>query len=202
MSSTSSLYPSIIAVSGKIGTGKDHLVVNVICPYLKSIGKTWQIISFADHLKMLTHSRDKIAYHRLFVKKDTESRRALQDRGTLERAENPNVFIDVLKCSMRLARDRGVDVVIVPDLRYQNEFDVLYSCGAISFRIDAPNRNKDKLLSEANGDEGSASIIASHRSEIDLDGCKDFNYKLNNDYANESDITRQLTEILDSLYPR
>jgi guanylate kinase len=200
MSSRSSLYPSILGLSGKIGSGKDYIVQTYILPYLKSIGKTYQIIAFADYLKVVCNVKDRILYTRLFVKKDEESRKTLQTRGTLERVDNPDIFIDVVKCMMRLAFERGVDVVIVPDVRYTNELHFLLRCGATVFRLNAPKRTVHKTLEECGGDSGKASIVSAHKSEIDLDDNREFQYYIDNDYSNSENVGGQIAEILKSLY--
>ena len=189
--------PKILAFSGKIGTGKNYLAETPVFNYLRKTNKNVLILAFADYLKMICHVKDRILYERLFYDKDEESRKALQTRGMLERKENNNVFVEILDCKIRLAFDRKIDVILISDLRFKNEFEFLKNKGSILFRINAPKRNKDKLLKECGGDENKASIIASHISEIDLDNSiKDFHHVLNNDYDNEDNIVFELEKIL------
>lgn len=199
MSSSTIVYPTIIALSGKIGSGKNYLAENTIFNYLRQLNKNVMVLAFADYLKMLCNVKDRILYDRLFIKKDEESRRSLQTRGMLERKENDNIFIEIIECKLRLAFERKIDIVIVPDVRFKNEFKYLKDRGAIIFRINSPRRTKDKLLQEC-GDENKASIISSHISEIDLDNCKEFNHILSNDYENEDNIIYEINTILDGYF--
>lgn len=193
--------PTILAFSGKIGTGKNYLAERPVFQYLRNIRKNVLILAFADYLKMVCHVKDRILYERLFYDKDEQSRKTLQTRGMLERKENDNIFIEILDCKIRLALDRGIDIIIISDLRFKNELKFLKDKGAMLFRINAPKRNTDKLLKECGGDENKASIIASHISEIDLDNStRDFHHVLNNDYENEDNIIVELQNILNVYY--
>ena len=192
-------YPKILAFSGKIGSGKNYLSENQTFNYFRSRNKNVLIIAFADYLKTMCVVKERILYERLFHNKDEESRRTLQTRGMIERKEYDNIFIEVVECNLRLAAERGVDIVIISDLRFKNEFEFLKNIGATLIRIDAPNRSIDKVLKECNGDDKKASILFSHISEIDLDSCNEFDYYLANDYENENDISRELYNILEYL---
>jgi hypothetical protein len=192
--------PTILAFSGKIGTGKNYLAENPVFNYLRALNKNVLIIAFADYLKMVCHVKDRILYERLFYDKDEESRRTLQTRGMLERKENDNIFIEIVDCKIRLAFDRKIDVIIISDLRFKNEFTFLKDKGAILFRINSPKRNKNKLLKECDNNENKASIISSHISEIDLDDVKEFHHYLSNDYENQDNIVKELNVILDKYY--
>ena len=192
--------PEIIAFSGKIGSGKNYLAENTVFNYFRKLNKNVLILAFADYLKMVCNVKDRILYERLFHDKDEESRRALQTRGMLERKENDNIFIEVMDCKIRLAFERKVDIIIISDLRFKNEFSYLKGLNSLLFRVNAPKRTKDKLLKESGGDEKKASIVSSHISEIDLDECKDFDYRLSNDYENEDNIHVEIEKILDKYY--
>jgi hypothetical protein len=192
--------PKILAFSGKIGSGKNYLAENVVFDYLRQKNKNVQIIAFADYLKMICCVKDRILYERLFYDKDEVSRRELQTRGTLERKENKDIFVEILECKIRLAFDRKTDVIIVTDLRIKNEFQFIEKMEGVTFRINAPKRTLDKMMKECGGDKNKVSIVASHMSETDLDDCKKFNHVLSNDYENEENIILQLNEILDRYF--
>jgi hypothetical protein len=189
----------IFAFSGKIGSGKNYLAENPVFDYFRSKNKNVLILAFADYLKVTCNVKDRIIYERLFIDKDVESRKCLQTRGTLERKDNELIYIEAMECYIRLAFDRKIDIVIISDLRYKNEFIFLKHIGATTFRINAPQRTKSKLLKECNNDEKVATIIASHSSEIDLDNYPYFNYYLNNDYSNEDNIVNEIKTILSNI---
>ena len=192
--------PKIIAFSGKIGSGKNYLAEKVVFDYLRKQNKNVLIVAFADHPKITCHVKDGVPYEKLFHDKDEETRKILQTRGMLERKDNDKIFIDIVNCSIRLAFERGVDVVLVTDLRFKNEFQFLKELGATLIRVNAPKRSRDKLLKECNGDEKKADIIASHISEKDLDDCGEFDHYLGNDYKNLTEIKYEIKIILDKYY--
>jgi len=91
----------------------------------------------------------------------------------------------MLECNMRIAFDRNIDAIIIPDLRFQIEFDFLNKKNATLCRINAPTRTEDKMFKECSGDVKSIEEISTHISETDLDKCLDFDYYLDNDYEHE-----------------
>lgn len=190
---------TILAFSGKIGSGKNHIVENIIFPYLKKMGKNVLVLAFADYLKIQCNVKDRILYERLFVDKDIESRKVLQERGTREKTENPKIFIEAMDCMIKMFTSRGIDIILIPDLRFNNEFEFLKSRGAINFRVNAPNRSRDKLLKECEGCKATAGVISSHISEKELDNRTDFNYILDNDYINSLNIETQIKNILNKI---
>jgi len=192
--------PMILAFSGKIGSGKNYLAEKPVYKFLREKNQNVSIIAFADYLKMVCCVKDRILYERLFHDKDEESRRALQTRGMIERKENESIFLEVMECKLRLAYDRGVDVVIISDVRFKNEFEFLHKLGAVLFRINSPKRTHDKLLKECNGDKAKMSIVASHVSETDLDECREFDCYLSNDYENETNIIEELNDLLQDIF--
>lgn len=185
----------IIGISGKIGSGKDYIAREILRFYREK-NKNVLIICFADYLKILCISKDNIPYSRVFVSKDTESRRILQVRGDIERDQDPSIFCKVLENYLKLYEERGVDVVIIPDVRFKNEYNSLRKYGAIIIRINSPRRTRDKMINECAGDESSFNSILIHKSETELDDEKKFDFIIKNDYEDEESIPKIIESML------
>jgi hypothetical protein len=190
----------ILAFSGKIGSGKNYIAETIVFPYLRAKNKNVVILSFADYLKLQCNLKDRILYDRLFVEKDIESRKILQERGTTERKENGKIFIEAMDCMIKMFSQRGVDVILIPDLRFNNEFEFIKNKGGILVRVNSPNRNRDKLLKECEGDKTKADMISSHISERELDNRLDFHYIINNDYVYSLGVENEIKNILNKYF--
>jgi len=168
-----------IAVSGKMGTGKDYIVNNIIKPFIENeLKKTCLIMSFADMIKinlMVHHNKslDELYQNNCF-NKTPEIRRLLQEEGT-EKGRNiygDDIWIKYLYNSSLVHKSRGIDFILIPDLRFKNEYYFLKSLNAIIFRINAPIRNETRLRKESSNEE-EYQKIKNHISEIDLDDIDD-----------------------------
>ena len=189
----------IIAISGKIGSGKDYLA-DIITKECKFRSLNSHRIAFSDPIKVSCYV-DDFSYESLFCKKTEESRRALQTKGMEMRQKDDEIFVKHMKCQLRMALDRGVDVVIVTDLRFKVEFDTLQKLGANMIRLDAPQRTKEKMWEECKGDEEKVVKFSNHISETDLDDeTRVFNYLLNNDYdGRKNEMNREIVDILEHI---
>lgn len=191
----------IIAISGKMGCGKDFITNNYIIPYVQNVlGLKVLQLSFADQLKIITMVKDNIGYNDLYVNKTELSRRLLQINGT-ENARNLNedIWIQYLSNWIEVFKNRGINCFVIPDLRFLNEFEWVKSQKGLVIRIKAPQRNKTRLEQEANGNIDAYINIKSHKSECDLDDLHDtvYDYVIRNDYCNN--LNDHLPEIYDLL---
>ena len=157
------------------------------------------VIAFGDYLKMLCHVKDNVSYEKLFYDKDVETRKTLQTRGTKERESDDLIFIKMLDCHMRILFDRNIDIVIISDLRFRIERDYLFGKNAILFRINSSIRTRDKMYKECNGDEKMVNDISTHISETDLDECGEFNFIIDNDYENESNVASIISKCVERI---
>lgn len=191
--------PIIIACSGKIGSGKNYLAENVLFDTLRKMGKNVVVMAFGDSLKTMCHTKDGVAYEKLFYDKDKETRKILQTRGMKERETDDKIFIKMLDCNMRIMFDRNIDVVIVSDLRFKVELEYLKSKNTLLFRVNAPTRTSDKILKECGGDEKEMENISNHISETELDDSKEFDFYLDNDYEHEDGVVKRINDIFDRI---
>lgn len=168
----------IFAFSGKMGSGKDFLA-SVLRSFLPQ-QRRCLFIALADHFKIEAMALDNMSYDRIYVRKDTESRRALQLRGT-EQGRNihgEDVWVRHLLAWMRAHLERGIDTFFITDVRFENELNLLRGLSESEefhkalvkvFRVIAPERTRSRLMAESNGEPEAYDRIANHPSETALD---------------------------------
>lgn len=162
--------PLIIAISGKLGTGKDY-IGNLFCTYLRKTGYNPMFLSFADHLKVEAMARHNLTFSEVTDKKTEKSRRILQLMGTEEYKAKygDDVWVRYFNSWLQFHSARGINAFIVCDLRFTVEYEYLQSQKAFIVRLDAPDRNMIKLMSEFNNDMAKAQQAMNHASETNLD---------------------------------
>lgn len=160
----------VIAISGKKGTGKDWYASQLMNQHPERC----VIVAFADALKMRLYGQDH--YDVLAANKTIQTRMLLIETGTRERQEyGPDFFAKQLVALLELYSRRGIRTVIISDLRLEIELFVLQAShgrGEIALRLirmEAPERNRQRIEQEANGDTQLAARLAQDISEVDLD---------------------------------
>ena len=123
-----------IGISGKMGTGKDYIIENYIKPYIETkLNKKCLILSFADMIKV----------------------NLLQLEGT-EKGKNmfgADIWVNYVKAWGELYMSRCIDFILIPDVRFKNEYDFIKNSNGIIFRINAPNRYEKKIRNESLNNE-------------------------------------------------
>lgn len=190
----------VLALSSKAGCGKDYLSENFIVRWFIRRGKHVRVVALADELKKLCNDKEGVTFERMFIDKDTESRKLLQNVGVAERdSKGADIWIKKLDFQIQIDLFRKCDVVIVTDLRFANELQYFQDRGdARCIRIHAPQRNADKIRRETNGNAEATAAIMSHVSECELDTAE-FDFCLNNDYCNEATSQHDLIQYLEQL---
>lgn len=158
----------LLLISGKARAGKDTTALQLKKAF-DSIGHKSTIFHIADYLKFVAAK-----YYSWSGKKDETGRTLLQTISETAREYDPNFLVNVALSTIRLI-SCDYDTIIIPDIRYRNEIQVLnnaYECR--TFRIERPNY-----------DNGLTAAQASHISEIDLDDYIDWNYIITNDQSIE-----------------
>jgi len=187
--------PLIIAVSGKLGTGKDYIIKNYILPTIN--GKVCKM-AFADHIKVNVASQDPTVslLECLEGFKDTILRKKLQTAGTEQGRAiyGPDIWVRTLENWIKLRQIRGdnIDVVLVTDCRFPNEAEWIKSNGGLLIRVRAPSRNRQALVFESDDDTEKMLSIMNHPSETSLD---DFPF----DYYIENEPSMRVTPQLQSI---
>lgn len=190
----------LIAVSGKLGSGKDYIAENILCPLL---GPDVAIsrMAFADQIKVNVASRnDNVQLEQCLVgNKSPELRRLLQLEGTESGRDlyGPDIWVKTLETWIKLRKIRGdrLDVVLVTDCRFPNEAQWILDNGGLLIRTLAPQRNEFALQQESGGNPEIYANIATHRSETALDGFN-FQYVVHNDP--QDDATSQVQNVVRS----
>lgn len=172
----------IIGMSGKIGTGKNYLLDHVLFPHFVAHQVPCVVMAFADALKMDAIRDQGFVFDDVFGEsKPYPVRKYLQEYGEVERKKDSDVWVKRLHPQLLLHGSRGIKVVLISDLRHENEAKYIYKMGGLCIRIEAPVRNKRKLLKESNGDEEKMAAVASHVSETSLDSYSKFDIVIQND---------------------
>lgn len=177
--------PKIIAISGKIGSGKDTLV-DLITDYLKDycFDRDTKKLKFADALKQATAAmtgstveenytdQGKAKYIEEFGMTLGKFQQVL---GTLAKEHfHPNIWIFpvIKKC---LDPEEKTSIFLISDCRFVNEAEAIQKAGGVIIRL---NRTPD-LISPAS----KAGRDLNHISETELD-----NYKFDFTYQNDGTL--------------
>lgn len=187
----------IIGVSGKMGTGKNYIAEHIITPFIREHLKQQNIIelAFADQIKvnaMVKHGLtiDALSHKTSYV------RGILQKEGTEEGRDKmgENIWVDYLSKWIDLHQSRGVKAFIITDVRFKNEVEFIKKRGGKVIRVEAPQRNTERLKAEKN-----TSNIRTHRSETELDDYKTFDLVVDNDFgSNEKKTSKIIRDFLSS----
>lgn len=162
----------VIGVTGKLGSGKDYITNNVIIPVIEKMNYRYLQCAFADQIKVNVMTKNNISYEDVYENKTKESRGLLQYEGTeVGRSYNRNIWVNYMNNWMKVHSNRGISVFIVSDVRFKNEYDFIMQPDQIGLmlKVVSPNRNRDRLLKESDGDMEVYNRISKHASECDLD---------------------------------
>jgi len=155
-----------IGISGKLGSGKNYIMENIIFPYINNKFNDYIIhpipISFGDQIKTELICRDlSLDFNKLFITKDDETRRLLQLYGTENGRQkyNENIWIRAIDCWIDLTIDRIKNlyknknicfVIMISDIRFINEAKYIIDNNGLLFKVYSPARNLTRLLQEIN----------------------------------------------------
>jgi hypothetical protein len=186
------VYPFIIGFSGKIGSGKDYIAKEILGKYLKSIGKTYIHMAFSDAIKVHLMATTETTYEELYVKKTEKSRNLLQYIGMETRRVDDMIWIKTLDAWIKVYGNRGVDIILISDVRFPIEMKYIKERGGIIFRLISPERTFIKMREEMGNDENT--VIKTHISETALD---DYNLNEFDEILYNDNLTND--EILDKI---
>ena len=173
---------NIIGVSGKSGSGKDHLTQHVLRPLgYYQFSLSWPFKVEAVGVGVATHDE-------VFHTKPPHVRQFLQLRGT---EEGRNVHGEDVWCRHALEWMRifqlhwGIDKFVISDVRYPNEVEFIHNLSGRVFRVEAPQRVASNQLTDEQ---------RQHDSEIALDAYPHFDGTIYNDV--DDDAATQLLSLL------
>ena len=178
----------IIGLSGKMGCGKNYIAEKILYPHFKNYYNIL-IIGFGDLMKNELFARDlTLSYDQLYDNKTFETRQKLQQYGTENGRDkyHQDIWVRGLDIQIETFRRRSGEnsLVIICDVRFNNEYEYIKQKGGKIIRIEAPNRTKLRYSKEASLDEEQMKIIMNHRSETELDNTV-FDILIKNDFNDE-----------------
>lgn len=169
----------LIGISGKAGSGKDYVANTVLEP----LG--FQRWSLAWHFKIWAVGQGLATYDEVFNTKPPEVRKMLQEMGT-EQGRNvygENIWCDTAAAWIQLLREMwGQGLIVIPDIRFPNEVEMVQRLGGKVLRIQAARRVETSSLSEE---------ARKHASETALDGYDPFDGYILNDFDEPVRLDRQ-----------
>lgn len=180
-------YPlTILGLAGGAGVGKDTLADK----YLRREG--FLPMALADEIKIRLIASGACTFEEAFVTKPPHIRTLMQQEGT-ERGRDvygESYWFDcmVAKATVLAARwGETFTRIVVPDVRFPNEVELIQKAGGKVFRIEAPGRYAD------NGMSPEARL---HRSERSLDGYTGYDAVVLNDYEHQATVGDMLRKTL------
>ena len=176
----------LIAISGKINSGKDFLAEKIFA-YLTSKKIKYEHLKFAGGLKpvasILTGGDLEDQYsdegkERMIDELGMTNGTLQQVLGTILREKlHPNIWIFPV---LHFVRDNPDTVCVISDCRFQNEANLVKKNGGVIIRLNRKNRNIGKR-------------DPNHISETDLDLYEDFDLVIDNDDTVEEMIEKAFT---------
>jgi phosphomevalonate kinase len=191
----------IIGLSGKMGSGKDYIASNYIIPFIKNtLKKTPLKMAFSDQLKVNVMTKYNIPYSDVFTKKTDHTRQLLQHEGTENGRDKhgQDIWIKHFDAWCNVFGSRGIDAIILSDVRFLNELQYIKQRGGLVIRIDAPQRNEERLQHDSRGCAVTYNRIKNHPSECNLDNVSDscFDFVVNNDTNKHEQTNKDVDKIL------
>ena len=194
----------IIGFLGKLGSGKDFLVNNMVIPYLQNNKNKNNIvvISYADALKVELMVHLDIDFERLYIEKDKKSRQMLQMYGTdiMRKKHGEDVWIKYVESWIKVhnyhnkkVENNKESIFIIPDIRFENEAQFIRDSGGKVIKIEADDRVQEKVTQENLGLEQQH-----HVSETNIDNIK-ADYIVNNSKLQQQFVLQRLTTILNDI---
>lgn len=177
---------TLLGLAGGAGVGKDTLADL----YLSREG--FRPMALADEIKIRLIARGACTFEEAFITKPAHIRKLMQEEGT-ERGRDvygESYWFDcmIAKATVLAARwGSAFARIVVPDVRFPNEVELIQKAGGKVFKLEAPNRYAKNGMSDE---------ARQHRSERALDGFTGFDAVIQNDFEHEATVGAALTAAL------
>lgn len=205
--------PFLIGLSGKKGVGKDFIAQTVIAPHFVRQGCRVTTMAFADALKVFLVAGGKAqSIDALFSdQKSVETRQLLQTVGTdmIRKSHGQDWWIRQLEAWIRVRQIRDpVNVVIIPDVRFQNELEWIERNGGLVIRVQQPGEQRVERTEPPTGyftsilrrfwwaPTATTTTTNNHVSEQQLDDYPFEYYVTNNGSASAAELSIQMNGFL------
>lgn len=192
------LVMTIIALCGKMGSGKDYIAHTYIVPYITArLKQTCLQWSFADQIKVNVMAKHDVSFQDVFLNKTDASRRLLQHEGTENGrdVQGQDVWIRYFDNWTKLLSTRGIQNIVTCDVRFKNEVEYVKSNNGVVIKVVAPARNAERLSNESKGNLSLRKSLQTHSSETDLDDMSEdqLDFVIHNDPGDELDVAALYT---------
>lgn len=162
-------------------------------------------------------------YKDLFIDKTKKSRKMLQLYATEHGRNGGDITIDdmtlynnknmwvngvymQIKNILEKSYDKKMEVFIICDIRFINEIEFIKKIGGNVIRINAPIRNREKIIEElvkksSNKTYLDDDVIAiqNHISETILDNYDNYDYTIDNEIGNENNVNLKIKKIINEI---
>lgn len=189
----------LIGIVGKARSGKDT-IGQLIADSLRDEGLVVAKWAFADPLKTQVYGEfpDEVQFHELWGEKPETVRYLLQTRGTEQGRDvhGYDVWVREVEAQIKLLHDNvKVDVVILSDIRFHNEIEMILKDKIIGLPV------KGRLISVESDRPGLTGYNARHVSENSVHPTFLARKKplvvLNNQGTTKDELLRQVSPIID-----
>lgn len=187
----------VIGFMGNMGCGKNYIAEKVFLPNLSN--KPTLVMALADHFKVHAIIFENLPYAKVFGEKDESTRKRLQELGTEIGRDKfgDDIWIKTLAIWMHIYQERGIKRFLITDIRFQNEAEFIKKIGGNIIKIDAPDRNLERLTQETGGDIEKIKKLSNHSSETFIDTYTDYDYLLDNS-KNNKNILEDVKKIINN----
>jgi hypothetical protein len=131
-----------IAITAKAGAGKDFISENLFPLYFT--------LAFADYFKAGLIGKQIFTYDQIYITKEPEVRKRLQEIGTEEGRDvfGEDIWVNCLEAFAYILYKRNkIDKFIIPDCRFDNEAKWIHEIGGLVVSIES-NRTRDGMNTE------------------------------------------------------
>ena len=152
----------IIGITGKMGCGKDTVAEFIKCAFAHT-----EIIPFAKPLKDMMIEYFGMTHDDVYTQKGKESfnpfwgmtnREALQKVGTecFRNNFHPDTWLKLMELNIRKSNAK---VIVVPDVRFEKEFELLRNLGGATIKIIRPDSERTEAYTQHASEQGCSSDV-------------------------------------------
>ncbi|MHA1286101.1 MAG: AAA family ATPase [Candidatus Thorarchaeota archaeon] len=167
--------PLKIAISGKMGSGKTTLAMEIICQFNQAYNGQSSMVSLGAPVK-------EVARNYFLMPDGVKDRPLLQKIGQQFRSIKENVWVDLMFQEVDVMSDTtSVELFICDDVRFQNELKAMQEDGWMTIRLTVDEEEQKRRLESAYGDGWTQHWENRNEiSETDLDKIEGFDMVLHN----------------------
>lgn len=121
----------VVGIAGQIGSGKSYVAKKALVE-----PEGFVPIDFSQRFKEDTVVHDGFGFDETFLDRNPESREHLQNKGSEYRETFwPDVLADHLEVRVGYLLNYGINRIVAPDIRYENEVKRINSMGGFTVKL-------------------------------------------------------------------